>query len=61
MPWPLKQWQAIAASTIRKKGKKAGRAYLHKLKEEAGGHAVVDPKQAHKHLKPKHKKRGHKS
>lgn len=59
MPWPLKQWNAIAAKAMRERGKTKGRAYLHKLKMEAGGHAVVNPKEAQKHLHPK-KKRRHK-
>jgi hypothetical protein len=45
MPWSPEQWRAIAARTMREKGKKKGRAYLHKLKVEVGGHAV-DPKLA---------------
>lgn len=35
MPYTSEQWAAIAAEAIRKKGKKKGRAYLHKLKAEA--------------------------
>jgi hypothetical protein len=40
MPWSSKQWQAIAASTMRKFGKKRGRKKLHEYKMEAGGHAT---------------------
>ena len=59
MPWPAKQWAAIAADTIRRYGKKKGEAKLHRYKEEAGGHAVVDPEQAKKAARKHHKKRHH--
>lgn len=35
MSYSPEQWRAIAAETIAKKGKKKGRAYLHKLKLKA--------------------------
>lgn len=53
MPWPAKQWRAIAAQTMAKKGKKAGRKYLHKLKKEAGGHATIQSSAAKKYDKNK--------
>lgn len=40
MPWSKEQWAAIAARAMREKGPVAGRRYLHKLKQEAGGRAV---------------------
>jgi hypothetical protein len=40
MPWSPSQWRAIAASTMRKYGKKQGRKKLHEYKVEAGGSAT---------------------
>lgn len=40
MPYAPRQWRAIAARVMREKGPVAGRRYLHRLKVEAGGHAV---------------------
>jgi hypothetical protein len=58
MPWSQSQWRAIAANTMRKKGPAAGRAYLHKLKVEAGGHAV-DPKLTALERQRRRKKKKH--
>ena len=41
MPWPPDQWRAIAATTMRRLGKKRGRRKLHEYKMEAGGHATT--------------------
>jgi hypothetical protein len=58
MPWSQQQWRAIAARTMRRKGPVAGRAYLHKLKVEAGGHAV-DPKLTALERQRRRKKKKH--